>query len=150
MWIRKDKLSSYDYFQYFRDCADDDVIKLLKIFTDISLDEIQKYEQLSCEQLNPIKELLAFEATKICRGEEEAIKASKRENIINIPVKQNTNVITVLVENGICKSNGEARRLIYGNGVKVDNIIVKEDFIFTKNCQLTIGKKKKISIKIEK
>lgn len=150
VWLRQDKFASYDYFQYFRDCADDDVIKLLKIFTDLPLEKIKHYENLSGEQLNPIKEILAFEATKICRGEDEAIKASKRENIVNIYVKSNVNIVSVLVDNKICKSNGDARRLLEGKGVKVNNDVVEKDFIFTKDCQLSIGKKRKISVKIEK
>ena len=150
VWLRQDKLSSYDYFQYFRDCADADVVKLLKIFTDLSLDEIKKYENLSGEQLNPVKEILAFEATKICRGEEEALKASKRENAVSVSVDVNANIVSVLVENGICKSNGEARRLIDGNGVRVDDVVINKDYVFTTDCQLSIGKKKKMSIQVKR
>ena len=148
IWLRADKLSSQDYFQYFRDCSDDDVIKLLKIFTDLPLDEIKKFEGLKGEQLNPIKELLAYEATKICRGIEEAEKAKNRENITELNVKSGENIVNVLVQNSICKSNGEARRLIDGNGVKIDGENITKDFIFNKDCKIVIGKKKNFIVKI--
>lgn len=149
VWIRKDKLSSYDYFQYFRDCSDDDVIKLLKIFTEIPLSKINEYSKLSGEKLNQVKEILAFEATKICRGEEEAIKASKRENTSEIMVKTGQNIVEMLVKNNICKSNGEARRLIEGNGVRFNDNTINKDFTFNEDGEITIGKKRKLTIKIQ-
>ena len=148
VWLRQDKLSSYDYFQYFRDCSDDDVVKLLKIFTEIPLSKINEYSKLSGEQLNQVKEILAFEATKICRGEEEAIKASKRENISEIVVKTGQNIIEMLVENNICKSNGEARRLIEGNGVRFNDSTINKEFIFDKSGEINIGKKRKFMVKV--
>ena len=148
VWLRQDKLSSYDYFQYVRDCSDDDVIKLLIIFTEIPLSKINEYSKLSGEQLNQVKEILAFEATKICRGEEEAIKASKRENISEIIVETGQNIIEVLVENNICKSNGEARRLIEGNGVRFNDNTINKDFIFNESGEISIGKKRKFTIKV--
>ena len=149
VWLRKDKLSSYDYFQYFRDCADADVIKLLKIFTDLPLEEIAKYENLSGAELNEAKEILAFEATKICRGEKEAVLASKRENVEEIQVDNGENIVSVLNKCGVCKSNGEARRLIEGNGVRVDDATIDKDFVFEENCDLYIGKKRKFAVKVK-
>ena len=150
VWIRADKLSSYDYFQYFRDCADADVVKFLKIFTDLPLEEIERFEKVEGEKLNEAKEILAFEATKICRGEKEAVKASKREVSDEIGVKIGQNIVEVLVKNGICSSNGEARRLIEGNGVKFDGEVLTKDFTFSGEGTLSIGKKKKFLVKIEK
>ena len=149
VWLRQDKLSSYDYFQYFRDCADDDVIKLLKIFTDLPLPQIKEYSRLSGKELNDIKEILAFEATKICRGEDEANKAKNREVQEIFEVEKNTNIVKFLVENQLCKSNGEARRLIDGNGVKFNGETIDKSFSINKNGDLTIGKKKKIAILIK-
>ena len=148
VWLRQDKLSSYDYFQYFRDCADDDVIKLLKIFTDIPLNKINEYAKLSGKELNNVKEILAFEATKICRGEEEANKAKNRELTDIITIQPNSGIIDVLVGNNICKSNGEARRLIEGKGVKFNDNVVDKNFVFNENGKLQIGKKRKVIIKI--
>ena len=146
IWIRNDKLSSYDYFQYFRDCSDEDVIKLLKIFTDIPLREINEYSKLSGEELNKVKEILAFEATKICRGEDEANKAKNREVAYEIVVQKGDNIVDILVKNGICKSNSEARRLIEGNGVRFNEEILTKSFVVNNSCELSIGKKRKIKL----
>ena len=150
VWLRKDKLSSNDYFQYFRDCADADVVKLLKIFTDLPLSKIEEYSKLSGEQLNQVKEVLAYEATKICRGEEEANKARNREVNEEIKVAKGSAVVELLVSNGFCKSNGEARRLLEGNGVKFAGKNITKEFVFVEDGELSIGKKKKVMIKIEK
>ena len=150
VWLRKDKLSINEYFQYFRDCSDDDVIKFLKIFTDLPLETINEYSKLKNEELNSVKEILAYEATKICRGEEEANKAVKRQIDNEIKVKDKENIINVLVVNGICKSNGEARRLVEGNGVKFKNKTINKDFIFEEEGELSIGKKKKFIVEIYK
>jgi len=146
VWLRKDKLSTNEYFQYFRDCADDDVIKFLKIFTDLSFEEIDKYSKFSGEQLNQVKEILAYEATKICRGEEEANKAKNREINEKVKVNKGQNIVEVLVQNSFCKSNGEARRLIDGKGVKFNNETITKDFNIEKEGELSIGKKKKVKI----
>ena len=148
IWLRNDKLSSYDYFQYFRDCADDDVIKMLKIFTDIPLEEINEYSKLSGQELNKIKEILAYEATKICRGESEAKKAKNREITEKIKVKKGQNIVEILVQNGICKSNSEARRLIEGNGIKFDGQNIGKDLSISSAGILSIGKKKRVMIEI--
>ena len=150
VWLRQDKLSSYDYFQYFRDCADADVVKFLKIFTDLPLQEIERFENIEGEKLNEAKEILAFEATKICRGEEEASRALNREVRDEICVKIGPDIVVTLVSNGICSSNSEARRLIEGNGVKFEGEIVTKDFKFSTNGTLSIGKKKKFLVKIAK
>ncbi len=149
VWLRKDKISNYDYFQYFRDCTDEDVIKFMKIFTDIPLDKIKEYSNLSGENLNQIKEILAFEATKICRGQDEAIKASNREDMTEVIAKKKQNIIEFLVLNNICKSNGESRRLIEGNGVKFNDNTINKDFTFDTNGILSIGKKRKFNIIVE-
>ena len=149
VWLRQDKLSSNDYFQYFRDCADADVVKMLKIFTDLPLSKIEEYSKLSGEQLNQVKEVLAFEATKICRGEEEANKAKNREIQEVIKVKKEQNIVEILVLNSLCKSNGEARRLLDGKGVKFNNQTITKNFAFTSNGELSIGKKRKLKVEVE-
>ena len=148
IWLRKDKLSSNDYFQYFRDCSDDDVIKFLKIFTDIPLEKIEEYSKLSGEKLNSVKEILAYEATKICRGENEANSAKNREITNQILVKSGEKIIDILVKNNICKSNGEARRLIEGNGIKFNKNTIDKNFTFNEDGLLQIGKKRNINIKL--
>ncbi len=149
VWIRKDKLSDYDYFQYFRDCSDDDVIRFIKIFTDVPLSDINEYSKLSGEKLNEIKEILAFEATKICRGEEAAIKASKRENTDEIIAEKGENIVKTLVINNICTSNSKARQLISGNGVRFNGSVIDEKFTFNQDGELSIGKKRKFKILVK-
>ena len=150
IWLRQDKLSSYDYFQYFRDCSDNDVIKFLKIFTDLPMSQIQEYEKLSGQELNQVKEILAYEATKICRGEEEANKAKNREIQEIIKINKEQNIVDLLVSNNLCKSNSEARRLLENNGVKFNNQVVKKDFICKNDGEVSIGKKRKVLLKIIK
>ncbi len=149
VWIRKDKLSDYDYFQYFRDCSDYDVIRFIKIFTDVPLSDINEYSKLSSEKLNEIKEILAFEATKICRGEEAAIKASKRENTDEIIAEKGENIVKTLVINNICTSNSKARQLISGNGVRFNGSVIDEKFTFNQDGELSIGKKRKFKILVK-
>jgi tyrosyl-tRNA synthetase len=130
VWLNEEMLKPYDYFQYFRDIADDDVIKFLKLFTDLSLEQIESYSHLKFEALNPIKEILAFEATKICHGEEVAKKLLNKEERLEINVKKGTNIVDFLVDNGFCKSRGEARRLLQGNAIKLkDGQVLNEKSI---------------------
>jgi len=146
VWLRADKLPSYDYFQYFRDCADDDVIKLLKIFTDLPLEQIEEYAKLSGKELNAVKEILAYEATKICRGEEEANKARNREVTEEITCRQGKNIVDVLVENGLCSSKSEARRLLDNRGVRFDGETIDKNFSVENEGELVVGKKRKFQI----
>ena len=74
VWINDEKLSSYDYFQYFRNIDDRDVERFLKIYTDLDVEEIN-YKIKNTQNINDLKKLLAFEATKMCHGEEEATNA---------------------------------------------------------------------------
>ncbi len=147
VWLRADKLPSYDYFQYFRDCADADVIKLLKIFTDIPLEQIEEYAKLSGKELNNVKEILAYEATKICRGEEEANKARNREVTEVITCRQRQNIVDALVENGLCPSKSEARRLLENHGVRFEGKTVDKTFSVEKEGELVVGKKRKVRLR---
>lgn len=75
VWINEEKLPSYDYYQYFRNIGDAEVGKCLRIYTDLPIDEIRRLESLKDKEINEAKKILAFEATKICRGETEATAA---------------------------------------------------------------------------
>ena len=72
IWLDENMLSPFDYFQYFRNVKDEDVVRLLFYFTEISEEKIEEYQKLQGQELNKIKEILAFEATKICHGEKIA------------------------------------------------------------------------------
>ena len=72
VWINEEKLPAYNYYQYFRNIGDAEVGKCLRIYTDLPIDEIRRLESLKDQEINEAKKILAFEATRICRGEEEA------------------------------------------------------------------------------
>ncbi len=136
IWLDPEKTSPYDFFQYWRNVADADVIKCLKMLTFLPLDEIKKYEGLEGSQLNVAKEVLAYELTKLVHNEEEANKAldaaralfSAGGSIENMPKTELTdanfadgkiNIIEMLLVSKLCPSRGEARRLIQQGGVTV-------------------------------
>lgn len=77
VWINEDKLPAYDYYQYFRNIGDAEVGKCLRIYTDLPMDEIRRLEDLKDQEINEAKKILAFEATKICRGFDEAKAAEE-------------------------------------------------------------------------
>lgn len=137
VWLDPEKTSPYDFYQYWRNVDDADVIKCLKMLTDLSLDEIAEMETWEGSQLNRAKEILAFELTKLVHGEEEASKAQQTAkglfsaggDLSNVPATTLTaddltdgaiDAISLLVKTGLAPSRGEARRLIQQNGVSVN------------------------------
>ncbi|MBR6514267.1 MAG: tyrosine--tRNA ligase [Clostridia bacterium] len=136
IWLDPEKTSPYDFFQYWRNVGDADVIKCLKMLTFLPLEEIKKYEGLEGSQLNAAKEVLAYELTKLVHNEEEANKAldaaralfSAGGSIENMPKTELTadnfvdgkiNIIDMMLVSKLCPSKGEARRLIQQGGVTV-------------------------------
>ena len=164
IWLDEKLLDPYEYFQYFRNSNDLDVIKFLKLFTDLDLLEIAKYENLYGQELNPIKEILAFETTKICHGKEiaENILQKSREIFLNKNAQafekkiinscnQNKKIIDIIFEINATESKADAKRLIEGKAVKINGELVEDiNLSFTNNQQfeLTIGKKKHFQIVI--
>ena len=161
IWINDEKLPSYDYYQYFRNIGDAEVGKCLRIYTDLPLDEIERLEALKDKEINEAKKILAFEATKICRGEQEAVLS--QETAVQIfekgiaggelpsitASKDGINVLDAFVSLGFVSSKGEARRLIKQSGLKLnDKTITDENYIITPkdivdgNIKLSQGKKK--------
>lgn len=165
VWLDKDLLSPYNYFQYFRNVHDADIFKFLKLFTDLSLQDIEKLEKESNDSainLNKAKEILAFEATKICHGLQEADLALEkaREIFVNrnstsyqsFEIEKDSRLIEIMVKIAACASNSEAKKLIEGNAVKIDSqIILDAGYLFTKIGQfdLSVGKKKFFKIIIK-
>jgi len=143
VWLNADLLSPYDYWQFWRNTEDADVGKFLKLFTELSLDEIATLEALKDAQINEAKKILATEATALLHGRAAADKAAATaaDTFTGSGVSENLPVILVstqeleagipivnlVVQAGFAASNGEARRLIKGNGVKVNDGPVKED-----------------------
>ena len=165
VWLDKKMLSPYDYWQFWRNTDDRDVIKFLKMFTDISISEIDKIKN---KNINELKILLANNATAMLHGEKEADSAEKlakstfKENSTgeNLPnIKINTNILNnniVEVISYVAKdiSKSEIRRLIKSNGVKIDNQTVNNEKLIINNqlfkkqgfIKLSLGKKRHFKI----
>ncbi len=170
VWLDPNKTSPYEFYQYWRNVDDGDVLKCIRMLTFLPLEEIEKMDSWQGSELNTAKEILAFELTKLVHGEEEATKA---QNTAKSLFGANTNIDTmptfelsaddfvdsaiavneVLVKAGIAKSKGEGRRLIEQGGVSVDDVkpsspvatIATADF---DKGYVVIKKGKKIFIKV--
>ena len=161
VWLNSNQLSDWDFWQYWRNTEDLDVIKFMKLFTELPLDEINKLGKLKGAEINEAKIILANEVTKLCRNEEAANKISvSSENVFNkkysdetLPSINITNnqisLIDALKSLNFVQTNGEARRLIRGNGAKVnDSVITDENKILKikdyekKSIKISSGKKK--------
>jgi tyrosyl-tRNA synthetase len=162
LWVNEELLSPFDYFQYFRNTNDMDVLRFLRIYTDMSIEEI---ESLKDKNINDLKKILAFETTKMCHGEEAAQECLERSE--QIFEKGNLNysdvleykvssrelfLYNILRELDLAKSNGEAKRLIEGGGVRLDGekvtdgnyrIQIDND---RKEFGLSLGRKKVLKI----
>ncbi|GHU54881.1 tyrosine--tRNA ligase [Clostridia bacterium] len=134
LWLDENKCSVYDFYQYWRNVSDDDVINCLKLLTFLPIEEIEEMEKtLSAEKLNSAKEILAYEVTALVHGEEksknaqEAAKAvfagsGNSENMPTTEISQSEiNILDLLVETKLAPSKGEGRRLIQQGGIAVDN-----------------------------
>lgn len=171
VWLDPKKTSPYDFYQYWRNVDDADVIKCLKMLTFVPVEEIKEYEKLEGSQLNPIKELLAFEVTKLIHGEEEAVKSQNAakalfgggSDLTNMPSVEITDedfedgkvgIVKIMVKAGIAKSNGEAKKLIQQGGVSVNNEKVTDMYAllsadeFDKEENIILKKGKKVFYKV--
>ena len=166
VWLDPDKTSPYEFFQYWRNVDDQDVIKCMKLLTFIPLEEIEEMERtLSGEQLNPAKERLAYELTQMVHGKEEADKAlaaaravfSSASGTENMPaseipaaeVEGEVGLLTLLVKAGIAPSNGEARRLVQQGGISIDGEKVSDPTMkLTVRDGIVIRKGKKVFRKV--
>lgn len=136
VWLDPEKTSPYEFYQYWRNVDDADVIKCLKMLTFVPLEEIEAMEKWQGSELNKAKEILGFELTKLVHGEEEAVKAQEASRKIfanggisgDIPTTTYTkeeldagkDILTLLVDAELAKSRGEARRLVQQGGVSVN------------------------------
>ncbi len=165
VWLDKKMLSPYDYWQFWRNADDRDVIKFLKIFTNISLKEI---EQIKENNINDLKIILANKATEMLHGEKSAKESEKMakstfkdnssgENLPNIKINNNIlnkNIVNLVAEVAKEMSKSEIRRLIKSNGIKINNQLVNDEKLIIENklfiekgfIKLSIGKKKHYKI----
>ncbi len=143
VWLNKDMLSPYDYWQYWRNTEDADVGRFLKLFTTLPLDEIARLEKLEGAEINEAKKTLAFEATKMLHGEAAANEAAEtakstfeqgelNENLPQVAVTSGEigdglSILEALTKAGLASSNGEARRHIKGNAIKLNDDRVSDD-----------------------
>jgi len=168
IWLDKKFLSAYDYWQFWRNTDDRDVLKFLNMFTDLSIDKINEIKN---KNINELKILLANEATTMLHGE-NASKSSEKtakevftdnssgsslpaisisKNLLN----DNLDILELFIVSKLQNSKSEVRRLIKGNAIKIDNVIIKDEkFKITKSLfknnylKLSIGKKKHLKIEI--
>ena len=136
VWLDPNKTTPFEFFQYWRNVSDADVLKCIRMLTFLPLEEIDKMESWEGAQLNEAKEILAFELTKLVHGEEEAAKAKEASHALFAGGSNNTNmptvtvtaedfpdgeldIISVLVKAGLCDSRGDGRRNIQQGGVSV-------------------------------
>ena len=168
VWLDKKFLSSYDYWQFWRNIDDRDVLKFLKIFTDINVDEI---ENIKDDNINELKILLANKATSMLHGEDEARKCQETakqtfsENSLgdNLPTTQinkkmlddNISILDLVILSKLESSKSEIRRLIKGNGIKIngqaisdEKFLITEDLFKSNLIKLSLGKKKHIKVEL--
>lgn len=172
VWVNEDKLSAYDYYQYFRNVGDAEVGKCLRIYTDLPMDEIRRLEALKDKEINEAKKILAFEATKICRGEEAASNAAEtarktfeeKTGGAELPfmeaseddLKKGIGLIDAFCALKLTETRGETKRLIAQGGAKVndtpvsgDNILLSVNDVKNGVIKLSAGKKKHALIKLK-
>ena len=168
VWLDEKLLSPYDYWQFWRNIDDRDVLKFIKIFTDLSIDEIEK---IKINNINELKILLANKATEMLHGTKEAKKSeetakqtfidnSMGENLPSFSInekelKEKITLIDLIVLSKLENSKSEIRRLIKGNGIKINNqpitdekLIITKDLFHDNSIKLSLGKKRHIKVKL--
>ena len=156
VWLDPEKTSPYDFYQYWRNVSDADVLKCIRMLTFLPLEEIDQMDKWEGSQLNKAKEILGFELTKLVHGEEEAVKAqeaaralfSNGANTDNMPTTVLTSedfndgkigIIDILVKANLAKSRGEARRLVEQGGVSLDDVKVASIDVAVEETKLDDG-----------
>ncbi len=168
VWLDPKKTSPYEFYQYWRNVGDADVLKCIRMLTFLPLEEIDKMDEWEGSQLNTAKEILAFELTKLVHGEEEAQNAQTTARAIfagagsheNMPTTElvaddfvdgKIGVLSMMVKAGLAASNGEARRLVQQGGVSInDNKITDPSYALAKEDfenEIILKKGKKVFVK---
>lgn len=171
VWLNADRLSAFDYWQFWRNCEDGDVGRFLRLFTDLPLLDIEQLEQLSGAAINEAKIVLADEATRLAHGEFEleAVKSAANGvfgangDLNGLPtleftahaLKDGIGILALIVMAGFAKTNSEARRLVEGGAVRIDDKQITDPEHHILNyafddwalLQLSVGKKRHAAIK---
>ena len=171
VWLNDDMLSVYDYWQFWRNTEDDDVIKFLKLFTELPLDEINELSKLEGKEINKVKIILADEATRLCHGiqasklaKETAQKTFEEGTVGNdLPeytidskkLEKGVELYNLLAQCGLMQSNSASRKLIQGNGARINNDVISDiKYVVTLKdfndgmLKLSAGKKKHMIISL--
>lgn len=170
VWLDPQKTSPFDFFQYWRNVSDDDVLKCIKMLTFLPLEQINEMDSWEGAQLNEAKEILAFELTSLVHGEEEAIKAKEASHALfaggkdsaHMPTVEltdsdfaegNPDILALLVKTGLAVSRSEARRAVEQGGVSVADVKVSDikmtydkDSFGTDGLVVKKGKKKFVKV----
>lgn len=171
VWLNADMLSPYDFWQFWRNTEDADVSRFLKLYTTLPMDEIKRLSVLQGSEINYVKKILATEVTAMLHGREAAEKAADiarktfeegalshdlpKVEIKADELKSGIGLLTLLVQAGLAKSNGEARRHVQGGGVRVNDTPVSNESLLIGESdvnsdgvvKLSFGKKKHVLIK---
>jgi tyrosyl-tRNA synthetase len=171
VWLNADQFSPYDFWQYWRNVEDADVVKFLKLFTILPMGEIAKLAALQGSEINEAKKILATEATALLHGRDAANTASETARqtfeqgaisetlpTVDIPhgeLEAGIGVLAAFVKAGLVASNGEARRQIKGGGLRVNDAVVTDEKMMLTPASLTpegviklsMGKKKHVLLK---
>lgn len=162
VWLNPDMLSPYDYWQFWRNTADEDILKFMKLYTEIPVDEIDSYKNLDVKSLNDLKKRLADEATALCHDVESSQKARKiaedtfergvvTDELPTHKIEVETFLYKVLVDVSFATSNSEARKLIAGKGVRLNDVVVDDEKhvlrISEEPVKLSAGKKRHVLLR---
>ena len=157
VWLDPNKTSPYDFYQYWRNVSDDDVLKCIRMLTFLPLEEIDKMDKWEGKQLNTAKEILAFELTKMVHGEEEAVKAQTAARALfsggaddsdmpstvveenELDDNGNVSVLDIMLKAGMIKSKGEGRRLVQQGGVTVNEEKMTDPYLTVSKNDLENG-----------
>ncbi|NRB10124.1 MAG: tyrosine--tRNA ligase [Rickettsiaceae bacterium] len=171
VWLNEDMLSAYDYYQYWRNTEDDDVIKFAKLYCEFSNDELADFIKLAKENINEAKKKLAYTNTKLCHGEpaakeamETAVKVFEQgvisDNLPKVEITKDRIIAGIpcydlFFETKLCSSKGEARRLIRGNGAKINDVTISDENMQVNDShikdgfiKLSAGKKKHLLVEV--
>ena len=150
VWLDANKTTPYDFYQYWRNVGDTDVLKCIRMLTFLPLEQIDEMDHWEGSRLNRAKEILAWELTKMVHGEEEANKAQEAAKALfagagdsaNMPTTEleegqftdgKIGILNLLTACGLCASNGEARRLVQQGGIAVnDEKVTAADAVFAR------------------
>ena len=160
LWLDENKTSPYEFYQYFRNVEDSKVAECMRLLTFMELDEIAELTRFSDERMNAAKERLAFEVTKLVHGEQKAVEAQKQargafggnsDDMPSVEVAKTDFVPDIMVAAGIVKSKSEARTLIAGGGVlvndtKLTGLTLPEDVLL--KGEFILHKGKKVHVKV--